>query len=98
MRMLITFEAFESITGVDQVAHLRQQVGVAIERTMKAGVVESSGIWMAGRGGFLVVEVESAEQLFGLLGGEIVDHMKIEARPVIAVETLVKYFGEHPAA
>jgi hypothetical protein len=95
MRILVTFEAFPGQLAAEQVAKLRDYVGTTLHGLMEAGVVEASGIFVGARGGFFLVNVESSERLFELIGG-LVDYGTVCAKPVISVETLGKFFVEHP--
>lgn len=95
MRMLVRFDVFESITSKEAVAEVQSDAGKAIGRIMETGKVEASGIFADARGGVFIMDVESEEELMGLLGGEILDVSRVETHPLITVEALMEYFEEH---
>lgn len=95
MRMLVRFDVFESITSKETVAEAQSNAGKAIGRIMETGKVEASGIFADGRGGVFIMDIESEEELMGLLGGEILDVARVETHPLMTVEALMKYFEEH---
>ena len=92
MRMLIIAQVFESIHKEDEVARLQKALGGQFGKIMESGKVESSGIFADGRGGFFVVNVDSAEEVMGLLGDTILDRMNVETHPVVQMDTLMEWF------
>ncbi len=66
MQIFVSFEAFDTIIG-KEVTRLRQEAGELMQRIMGSGKVTASGIFEGKRGGFYVLEVESAEELMDLI-------------------------------
>jgi hypothetical protein len=45
---------------------------------------------------FLLLEVDSSEELLELLGNEIIDNMQVQVHPVVSFESIGKFFAQHP--
>ena len=91
MQIFVSFEVFDTIIG-EAVPRLRQEVGERMQRIMSSGKVVASGIFVEKRGGFCVLEVESAEELMDLLNPTMVDNFHMTAHPLISVEKLGEFF------
>ena len=90
MRLFVRFEAFEALTRPEDVARLREVVGRQLEAVQASGRLQASGMFADGRGGFLVLEAADAEEVFRLLGSALLDHCRVETRPLLSLAS----FGE----
>jgi len=91
MQIFVSFEAFDTIIG-QEVTRLRQEAGELMQRIMGSGKVTASGIFVDKRGGFFVLEVESAEELMDLISPRMVDNFHITMHPLVSVEKLGEFF------
>ncbi len=91
MQIFVSFEAFDTITG-KEVTRLRQEAGELMQRIMGSGKVTASGIFEGKRGGFYVLEVESAEELMDLISPRMIDNFHITMHPLVSVEKLGEFF------
>ena len=91
MRFHVTVIAFDSIHGEAEVEALRQLVGKKIQEIQQSGKLISGGSFVDARGGYFVVDVDSATELFKLLV-PLHDGTHIEAHPVISFESLGAFF------
>ncbi len=91
MQIFVSFEVFDTIIG-DALPRLRQEAGELMQRIMSSGKVVASGVFVEKRGGFCVLEVESAEELMDLLNPAMVDNFHITTHPLISVEKLGEFF------
>ena len=92
MEVFLKFEVFDTITDREQVLRVRQVVGGQFQQMQESGKVKAFRIFSDARGGFALLDVDSSEELFDLLGAPIIDHFHIETHPVIPVEKLAEYF------
>jgi hypothetical protein len=92
MRYIVLTRVKETIVG-DLVRPAQQAIGAAMQRLLSSGKVVESGVFVDDRGGFAVVNVESAEELFELLTG-LHDLMTIETHPLISYERVGQYFEQ----
>ncbi|MEI6501595.1 MAG: hypothetical protein WCP21_11305 [Armatimonadota bacterium] len=95
MLFLVTAEARDSIVGAE-VPRLRAGVETAVKRISASGRMQAGGILGARRAAFFLLEIDSAEELLTLLGGEIIDNMQVESSPVVSFEDIGKFFAKHP--
>jgi hypothetical protein len=95
MQFLVIAEARDTIVG-DDVRRLRKEVGVAIQRIQASGKMTAGGVLGGRRMPFMLLEVESTEELMELLGNEMIDNLQCEVYPVASFESLGKFFAEHP--
>ena len=96
MQFLVIAEARDTIVG-DAVPRLRQVVATAIQRIQASGKLLAGGVLAGRRMPFLLLEVDSSEELMGLLGSEMIDNFNCDVRPVVSFEALARFFAEHPA-
>jgi muconolactone delta-isomerase len=95
MKFLVIAEARDSIVG-DAVRQLRANVATAIQRITASGKLLAGGILGGRRMAFLLLELDSADDLLELLGSELIDSMQCEVYPVISFERIGQFFQEHP--
>ena len=95
MKMFANFQVYSSITDRDAIPRLRQLAGDMVQRVMGSGKVESAGVFPGKRGGYFVLNVDSAEELMELVGDahEVFD---VTWNPVVSPETLGEFFTQHP--
>ena len=95
MRVIGNFRGYPSTTGKDALPRLRQLAGEMVHRFMESGKVKSAGIIPGKRGGFIVLEVDSAAELLELVGDahEIFD---VSFDPTVPLEALGEFFQSHP--
>ncbi len=91
MRFHVTVISFESIHGEAAVQETRQLVGKKIQEIQRSGKLVSGGAFIDARGGYFVVDVDSATELFKLLV-PIHDVCHIETHPLISFESLGAFF------
>jgi hypothetical protein len=68
---------------------IMDQMGVI----MKSGKVKYSGVYADARGGFFVIDIDSPEELKGLIG-PLADIVDITAHPIVPIEALAKLFQD----
>ncbi len=98
MEVFIKFELFDTITDREQVLRVRQVAGPQFQQIQESGKVKAFRVFSDARGGFALLDLDSSEELFDLLGAPILDHFHVETHPVISVETLAEYFERDAAA
>ena len=64
-----------------------------MDRILKSGKVKESGFYADDWGGFLIIDVDSPEELFGLIA-PILDNVGVISHPLISAETLMKLSQE----
>lgn len=95
MRLYVGFTAFQTFIDPADIVRLRAKVGEKVQEWQEAGKLETGGIFAGNRKGFVVLNVASEDEAFGLLG-DLADFAVVETHPVVAFETLGKFFAEHP--
>ena len=91
MQVFAKYEVQETITDHEKVMELRQVSARSLQQVMESGKVRASGVFADSRGGFFVVEVDSAEELFDLFV-PVLDYIRIETHPLTTVEKLGEFF------
>ena len=95
MRIFANFEAYSSITDRDAIPRLRQIAGEMVQRLMGSGKVESAGVFPGKRGGYFVLNVDTAEELMELVG-DAHEVFEVKWNPVVSPEALGDFFQQHP--
>jgi hypothetical protein len=98
MEVFVKFEVFDTITNREEVLRLRQVVGQQMQKIQESGKVTQLGIFTDTRGGFMVVDIDSPDDLFELFGAAMIDHFHIETHPLMTVEALAEFFERDAAA
>jgi muconolactone delta-isomerase len=98
MEVFVKLELFETITDREQVLRVRQVAGGQMQRIQESGKVKLLRIFSDARGGIALLDVDSSEELFDLLGAPILDHAHVETHPVVPVEKLAELFERDAAA
>lgn len=96
MQLFVTWEVFHSIIPDAESATLRQRVWAAIGRIQKSGKMKAGGLLAGQRGGFFILDVNAAEEVLELLGGEILDSCTVDSHLLMSFEKLGEYFAKHP--
>jgi hypothetical protein len=97
MQFFVKLEVRETITDREKVMEVRQVLGRQIQQLMESGKVVASGVFADARGSFLVLDVDSSEELFDLLA-PIVDYIRIETHPLTTVEKVQEFFERDATA
>src|SRR5215211_6733180 len=95
MRLYVGFTAFQTYTDPADIARLRAKVGEKVQEWQQAGKLETGGVFAGNRRGFAVLNADSENEAFELLG-DIADFAVVETHPLVSFETLGKFFAEHP--
>jgi len=95
MQFLVIAEARDTIVG-DAVRRLREDVSKAMQRVLASGKLRAGGVLVGRRMPFLLLEVDSSEELMELLGSEMIDNLNCNVYPVASLEFLGEFFKEHP--
>ena len=67
MKLHATFTVYESITDQDAIPRLRKIAGEMVQRLVESGKAESVGVFPGIRGGYCVINADSAEELIELV-------------------------------
>ena len=96
IRFFVTFEIFETVTSDADVKNLREAAGKQIQHIQNSGKLVEGGIFGDRRGGFIIVDIDKAADLYDLLSGAFLDHCRIESHPVISYKEMGEFFATHP--
>jgi hypothetical protein len=97
MRFFVKFEVFETLTGNTDVNRVREAAGRQIQHVQNSGKLVEGGMFGDKRGGFLVLDMDKASDMYDLLGGALLDNCHVESHPVLSFEELGEFFKKHPA-
>ena len=90
MQIFAKYELQETITDREKVMEVRQVGGKQLQEILQSGKVRASGVFADARGGFFVLEVDSAEELSDLFA-PVPDYIRIETHPLTTVEKLGEF-------
>ncbi len=98
MEVFVKFELFDTIYNREDVLAVRQALGRQMQKIQESGKVKELRVFSDARGGFLLLDVDSSQELMDLFGSPMLDHFHIETHPVITAETLAEFFEQDAAA
>ena len=84
---MIVRDTFEPWNAVQ----MQKYLGVQLNNIMKSGKVKDYGIYAEERGGYFIIEANTSEELFELVG-PVLDSIHIKTHPCVSVEALGKFF------
>jgi hypothetical protein len=85
----------EAIVG-ELVPAAQQAIGAEMQRLLGSGKVADSGVFTDDRAGFLILNADSADELFDLVGG-LLDLARLEVHPLTTYERLGAFFEQQAA-
>lgn len=91
MQLLITFKGLDTPPGkqnAEVVTHNFQQL---IQRFLSSGILVASGVFADAPGGFMIVEVDSNEDLTSLLGLGQADNFYVTVNHLMPFQGLVEH-------
>jgi hypothetical protein len=94
MKVHVNWNVFETVTGSAMIGEVRQHVGPLIGKLMESGKMESHGVYADGRGGFIVLNVDGADEVLSLLY-PLHDFATIETRPIVSFQELGEFLQSH---
>ena len=97
MEVFVKFEVFDTIYDREDVLALRQDVGRTIQRIQQSGKLKEFRAFSDARGGFMLVDTDSSQELFELFGAPLLDHFHLETHPVTTAEELAEFFERDAA-
>ena len=98
MEVFVKWEVFDTIYDREDVLALRQAVGRELQRIQQSGKLKELRAFSDARGGFMLVDVDSAGELRELIGLTILDHFHTETHLVTTAEELAELFERDAAA
>jgi hypothetical protein len=96
VQLFAKFHVQQTITDREKVMELQRLSAKQIQELMNSGKVRASGFFADARGGFFVLEVDSAEEVFEVFA-PVIDYIRIETHPLIAAEKLGEFFEQQGA-
>jgi hypothetical protein len=98
MEVFVKWEVFDTIYDREDVLALRQAVGRELQRIQQSGKLKELRAFSDARGGFMLVDVDSAGELRELIGLTMLDHFHTETHLVTTAEELAELFERDAAA
>ncbi len=95
MRFLVKVVAFDAIVEPEAIERLRAVFLQKVREIEQSGKLVTGGHIIHRRGGFFVLDVETGEELMGLLA-PLQDYGHIEVEPVESFESLGRVLEENP--
>ncbi|MGD0817397.1 MAG: hypothetical protein ABR986_03245 [Methanomassiliicoccales archaeon] len=87
---MIVRDVFDPLSAVP----VQKLIFAHLSKLLQSGKVMEHGIYSDERGGFLILEADSAEELHEMLS-PIVDSMRIRAQPYVSLGTLKSFFDAY---
>jgi predicted sugar kinase len=93
MKFHVEIVARDNFSPLEAV-QVQKMVYEQLNKILASGKVREHGVYSFERGGFLIAEAGSPEELFEMLG-PLQDTMHIRAYPYVTVQTLGKFFQNY---
>jgi uncharacterized protein YciI len=96
VQVFLKYEVQETITDREKVMEVRQVSARALQPVFESGKVVADGVFADARGGFVVLEANSAEEIFDMFA-PVIDYLRMETHPLMSVEKLQEFFERDAA-
>ncbi len=93
MKFLVTWKVFDSFTG-EAARQIRVGIGPGMQQLLASPKIKDFGLFGGVRGGYFILEVDTAEEILGTLGPEILDSGSIEVYPIATPQAVGALFGQ----
>ncbi len=93
MRLFVEFEVFETFIGDEGITLVRERFGTQLQKIIASGKMVSSGFFAERREGYLILNVDSAEEVVELLG-IMIEYFQIKVHPVMPLEKVPELFSK----
>jgi hypothetical protein len=94
MRFLVQIEAFDTLAGSEADKEIRATVGPYIQRMVEAGKIQETGFLTDRRGGFFLIDVDAAEEIYEIFGPETFGRFHVQVSPVAPPEKVGQIFQQ----
>jgi hypothetical protein len=91
MELFVEMEVFDTIVRDEDIKRVRERFGAQLKKIMASGMVVTSGFFAEKRGGFLILNVNSNEEVVELLG-TLIESFRIKIHPVMPLEKVPELF------
>ncbi len=92
MKFFVEYKIFDGIIPNVNLQDMRQAFAKQLEQISKSGKLKDSGLFVGVRGGYLIIETDSAPELHGLLSPGIVDTCDVKIHPLMSAQDLQELF------
>jgi len=93
VRLFVELEVFKTVIGDEDITRVRERFGTQLRKIMASGKMVSSGFFAGKRGGYLILNVDSAEEVVELLG-IMIEYFQIKVHPVMPLEKVPELFSK----
>jgi|SRR5215216_5923406 len=83
----VTWEIYPTVV-LDDDKRVREAVGPQLQRLMQSDKVRQAGAITGKWAGFFLVDIDAPEEIYELLGPEILANFKLEAHPVTPLDKI----------
>ncbi len=97
MQVFVGYKVKDTIVDREQVMMIRQVAGSSLQQIFESGKLVANGVFADTRGGFVVLDVDSSDEVFDLFAPAL-DFLNLEVHPVITVDKLQEFFERDAAA
>ncbi|HWE60451.1 MAG TPA: hypothetical protein VHB98_01945 [Chloroflexota bacterium] len=97
MQFLVTIKIHDAIV-LDGDKRVREVIGPQIQHILESGKGQGGGFLGDMRGGFFVLDINAAEELYETLGPELFSTCTVEAHPIIPWQKGAALFQQWGAA
>jgi hypothetical protein len=91
VELFVEIEVFETIVKDEEIKRVRERFGAQLNKIMASGKLVASGFFAEKRGGFLILNVNSNEDVVELLG-VLIESFRIKVHPVMPLEKVLELF------
>ncbi len=93
MRFFVEFIVRDNFGPMSAVP-VQKMLSAQMDKIMNSGKVKDHGIFSDERGGFLVLELDSAEELLKMLS-PILDAIKVRTHPIVSIKEIPAVFKSY---
>ena len=96
MQLFIELEVFDTVVKDEDIRHVRNVFGKQMQKITASGKMDANGFFTEKRGGYMILNINSAEEVAELLG-PMLEFFHFKVHPVMPLEKVPELFGKYLA-
>ena len=96
MQLFIELEVFNTVIKDEDIRQVRNVFGKQMQMMMDSGKMVANGFFAGKRGGYIILNADSTEEVVKLLG-IMIEYFRFKVHPVMPLDKVPELFGKYLA-
>src|SRR5512136_416782 len=96
MQLFVELEVFDTVIRDEDIRQVRNVFGKQMQKIIASGKMVANGFFAGKRGGYIILDANSAEEVVELLG-IMIEYFHFKVHPVMPLDKVPELFGKYLA-